>query len=196
MLSELNFGLGRGFSDFAVITIGTGVGGGIVSGGKLMRGQHGFAGTIGHMVIHAGGRPCNCGRKGCLEAYVSTAALLRQFREHGGAVPDRPIDDAALALEINRLARNGNAAAQKAYATLSEDLAEGIANLFNLLDPQVVFLSGGLIEGYASFVPELEKQVGKLLHFGSKRKPILRAATTGRLAGVQGAAALIFESGC
>ena len=89
VLSELHFGVGRGLSDFAVITMGTGVGGGIVSAGKLVRGQHGFAGTIGHSVIHSGGLPCNCGRHGCLEAYVSTAALLREYPKsmvdrHGG----------------------------------------------------------------------------------------------------------------
>ncbi|MGB7549406.1 MAG: putative N-acetylmannosamine-6-phosphate 2-epimerase [Terracidiphilus sp.] len=194
VLSELHFGLGRGLSDFVVITIGTGVGGGIVSEGKLLRGQHGFAGTIGHSVIRAGGRPCNCGRNGCLEAYVSTAALLREYREHGGDVPEEVIDDAALALRINHLARRGDAVAQKAYAALSEYLAEGIANLFNLVDPQAVLLSGGLIEEYAQFVPDVERQVAKLLHFGAKRQPQVRTAHAGLFAGVQGAAALVFES--
>lgn len=196
VLSELHFGVGRGFSDFVVITIGTGIGGGIVSQGKLLCGEHGFAGSIGHTVIRAGGRPCNCGRRGCLEAYVSTAALLREFREHGGAGADGAMDDAALALEINQLARNGDPAAQAAYAALGENLAEGIGNLFNLFDPQVVLLSGGLIEGYAQFVPALEKQVASLLHFGAKRQPQLRIAQAGRFAGVQGAATLVFESGC
>jgi glucokinase-like ROK family protein len=194
VLSELHFGLGRGLSDFVVITIGTGVGGGIVSEGKLLRGQHGFAGTIGHSVIRAGGRPCNCGRNGCLEAYVSTAALLREYREHGGDVPEEVIDDAALALRINHLARRGDAVAQKAYAALSEYLAEGIANLFNLVDPQAVLLSGGLIEEYAQFVSDVERQVAKLLHFGAKRQPHVRTAHAGLFAGVQGAAALVFES--
>ena len=196
VLSELHFGVGRGLSDFVVITIGTGIGGGIVSQGKLLRGLHGFAGSIGHTVIRAGGRPCNCGRRGCLEAYVSTAALLREFREHGGTDPEDTMDNAALALKINQLARNGDAAAQSAFAALSEHLAEGISNLFNLFDPQVVFLSGGLIEGYAQFVPDLERQVARLLHFGAKRQPQLRAAQAGRFAGVQGAATLVFESGC
>ena len=194
-LSELYFGLGRSLSDFVVLTIGTGIGGGIVTGGRLLRGQHGFAGSIGHGVICAGGRPCNCGRNGCLEAYVSTAALLRNYRELGGAVPEGKIDDADLALKINHLARSGDAAAQKAYAVMSEFLAEGIANLFNLVDPQAVLLSGGLIEEYTQFVPGVEKQVAKLLHFGTKRQPQVRTAKAGRFAGVQGAAALVFESG-
>jgi len=195
VLSELHFGLGRGLSDFVALTIGTGIGGGIVSGGKLQRGQLGFAGSIGHSVIRAGGLPCNCGRNGCLEAYVSTAALLREYRENGGAAPEATIDDAALALRINQLARQGDAAAQKAYAVMQGYLAEGIANLFNLIDPQAVLLAGGLIENLAEFVPGLEEQVTKLLHFGAKRQPHLHAAKAGRFAGVQGAAALVFESG-
>jgi glucokinase-like ROK family protein len=195
VLSELRFGMGRGLSDFVVLTLGTGVGGGIVSGGRLVRGQHGFGGSIGHSVIHAGGRPCNCGRKGCLEAYVSTAALLSAYREHGGAMPEGPFEDAALALKINQLARNGHAAAQSAYACLAGHLAEAAADLFNLLDPQVVILSGGLIEGYPSFISDVQERVTKLLHFGAKRQPQLRAATTGRFAGVQGAASLVLNTG-
>ena len=195
VLSELHFGLGRGLSDFVALTIGTGIGGGIVSDGKLLRGQHGFAGSIGHSVIHAGGRPCNCGRNGCLESYVSTAALLREYGEHGGVVPDGMTDDAALALKVNHLARSGDAAALKAYAVMSGYLAEGIANLFNLLDPQVVLLSGGLIEEFEGFVTNVEKHVALLLHFGAKRQPRVRAARAGRFAGVQGAAALVFGPG-
>ncbi len=193
VLSELHFGLGAGLSDFIAITIGTGIGGGIVSGGKLLRGQHGFAGSIGHTVLHTGGRPCNCGRFGCLESYVSTAALLSEYRDHGGTLDEGFTNDAALALKINQLARSGDAAAVAAYDALSAALAEGIANLFNLLDPEVVLLSGGLIEGFDSFVPGVQARVEKLLHFGDKRKPQIRAAQAGRFAGVQGAAALVFD---
>ncbi len=194
VLSEQHFGLGRGLSDFVAITIGTGIGGGIVSAGKLLRGQHGFAGTIGHSVIRTDGQLCNCGRAGCLEAYVSTAALIREYRRHGGIVPEDAIDDAAIALGINQLARRGDAASQQAYAVLSDYLSQAIANLFNLLDPQVVFLSGGLIENYAQFVTDVERKAQERLHFGVKRQPQVRIACAGRYAGVQGAAALVFES--
>ncbi len=83
-LAELYFGIGRQLSNFVAITIGTGVGGGIVCGGRLVRGQHGFAGTFGHHAIRFDGRPCNCGRRGCLEAYVSTAALVREYNQFCG----------------------------------------------------------------------------------------------------------------
>lgn len=193
-LAELHFGAGRGVANFAVVTIGTGVGGGIVCDGELVHGCRGFAGTFGHTVIHAGGRPCNCGRNGCLEAYVSTASLLREYGQQGGVLPACQKDEAALALRINHLARSGDPAAQSAYAALAEALAEGVANLFNLFDPDVVLLSGGLIDGYPAFISDVENRVTQRLHFGSKRRPRLAMAATGRLAGVQGAAALLLES--
>ena len=120
---------------------------------------------------------------------------LRDPRLYVALVPEGTTDDAALALKINHLARSGDSAAQKAYGVLAEYLAEGIANPFNLVDPQAVLLSGGLIEDYAQFVSDVEKEVAKLLHFGAKRQPQVRAAGAGRFAGVQGAAALVFESG-
>src|SRR5438105_1608393 len=193
VLAELHFGLGRSLSDFVAVTIGTGIGGGVVCGRKLLSGRHGFAGTIGHHVIREGGRPCNCGRHGCLEAYVSTAALIREYEDRGGPIPDhRSFDDAALALHINQLAISGDPGAVNAYEALARYLAEGIANIFNLFDPEAVLISGGLVEGQAQFVSSVAEQVSALLHFGCKRKPCVKAATSGRLAGVQGAATLVF----
>lgn len=193
VLAELHFGLGRKLSDFVAITIGTGVGGGIVSGGKLLRGQHGFAGTIGHQVIRFDGRSCNCGRHGCLEAYVSTAALIREYTGQENA-DQNGARDAALALKISQLASSGDAAAIKAYSTLADYLAEGVANIFNVLDPEAVILSGGLIEGHRSFADEVQQRVASILHFGSKRKPSVLFSSAGQYAGVQGAAASVFGS--
>lgn len=194
VLAELHFGVGRSLSDFVAITIGTGIGGGVVCGRKLLSGQHGFAGTIGHHVIREGGRACNCGRHGCLEAYVSTAALIREYEDRAGAIDDPQLfDDAALALHINQLARSGCPAAVGAYEALAQYLAEGIANIFNLFDPEAVLISGGLVEGQPQFVNRVAEQVPLLLHFGDKRKPIVKAASSGRFAGVQGAATLVFE---
>jgi predicted NBD/HSP70 family sugar kinase len=145
-------------------------------------------------VIRTGGQLCNCGRAGCLEAYVSTAALIREYRRLGGIVPEGRIDDAAIALRINQLAHRGDAVSQQAYAVLSEYLSEAIANIFNLLDPQIVLLSGGLIEDQTQFVTDVERQVRERLHFGTRRQPQVCMACAGRYAGVQGAGALVFES--
>lgn len=194
VLAELHFGVGRSLSDFVAITIGTGIGGGIVCGRKLLTGQHGFAGSIGHHVIREGGRPCNCGRHGCLEAYVSTSALIREYEDRAGPIFDRQsFDDAALALHINQLAASGSPEAAGAYQALARYLAEGIANIFNLFDPEAIVISGGLIQDQPQFVASVAEQVPALLHFGGKRKPIVKAATAGRFAGVQGAASLVCE---
>jgi predicted NBD/HSP70 family sugar kinase/putative N-acetylmannosamine-6-phosphate epimerase len=195
VLAELHYGLGRGLSDFVAITVGTGIGGGVVCNRKLLSGQHGFAGSIGHHVIRQGGRPCNCGRNGCLEAYVSTAALIREYKERGGSFPDgQPANDARLALEINKLSARGCPTAVAAYQAIIGYLAEGVANIFNLFDPEAVLISGGLVEGQPQFATALQERVTELLHFGSKRKPCVKAATAGRFAGVQGAASLILEA--
>ena len=195
VLAELHFGLGRSLSDFVAITLGTGVGGGIVCGRKLLSGGHGFAGSIGHHVIREGGRECNCGRRGCLEAYVSTAALIREYKERGGSIANgQAVDDAAVAWKINQLAATSAPAAVGAYQALGEYLAEGVANIFNLFDPEAVLISGGLVEGQSQFVARVGERVAALLHFGLKRKPCVKASTSGRLAGVQGAATLVFEA--
>lgn len=195
-LAEQYFGLGRNLTDFVAITVGTGIGGGVVSNGRLIQGRHGFAGTIGHHTIRMDGRPCNCGRRGCLETYVSTAGLIWEFQEQSGkAVGGPALTDDALALKISRLALSGNATAQKAYAAMASYLAEGVANIFNLLDPQAVIISGGLIEGHLDFVAAVGKHVTELLHFGTIRSPRVQLATGGYFSGVKGAAALVFNPG-
>lgn len=192
-LAELYFGGGRALDSFAAITVGTGLGGGYVCNGKLVEGGCGFAGTFGHQVIHAGGRACNCGRQGCLEAYVSTAALLDAYARRAGRQELDALSTAEAARRISQLAQAGDPTAQAAYAEMADALAEGIANLFNILDPQALFLSGGLVEGHAAFVDALRARVLALLHFGDKRQPRIELSTLGYLAGVQGAAARFFE---
>ena len=195
VLAELHYGKGRGRRNFVAITVGTGVGGGIVCNGKLVRGQYGFGGTLGHQVIVAGGRRCNCGRRGCLEAYVSTSALIAEFKSRGGAVAEGSAsDDAALALRIQKLSNAGDTAARGAYEALVGYLAEGIANLFNVLDPELVILSGGLLAGYPELVATLQERVAGSLHCGSMRQPKIEISDAGQYAGVQGAAALFLES--
>jgi glucokinase-like ROK family protein len=189
VLAELRFGLGRELSDFVAVTIGTGIGGGIVSGGKLIRGQHGLAGTLGHQTIRFDGLRCNCGRRGCLEAYVSTAALIREYQGQPG---ESATEDATLALKISQLATAGDQVATLAYRALAGYLAEGIANIFNILDPQAVILSGGLIEGHDSFVTDVENRVASIVHFGAQRRPRLYLSHAGQYAGIQGAAASVF----
>lgn len=191
-LAELHFGAGRGLRSFIAVTVGTGIGGGLVMDGRLQRGQFGFAGTVGHHTIRFDGRLCNCGRRGCLEAYVSTAGLIHEYRQltSGDPSDDSP---ATLARRIARLSAVGDPQARAAYSVLARYLAEGIANVFNILDPEAVILSGGLVEEQPVFLAEVQTGVAGLLHFGNKRPPRLLHAEAGLYAGVQGAAASVLE---
>jgi glucokinase-like ROK family protein len=191
-LAELRFGAAKGLSSFVALTIGTGIGGGIVIDGRLVRGTHGFAGTLGHQTIRFDGKPCNCGRRGCLEAYVSTAALIEEYRQLEPSVPiDQPAATAARLIAERSIA--GDPRARGAYSQLATYLAEGVANICNLLDPEAIVLSGGLIEGQLDFLREVEQRSAALLHFGAKRPPRLIASAAGLYSGVQGAAATIFD---
>jgi len=95
---------------------------------------------------------------------------------------------------VSQLAAAGDPAAIAAYSALAGYLAEGVANIFNILDPEAVILSGGLVEGHLQFVEEVENRVVSLLHFGSKRKPRVQLSAAGQYPGIQGAAASVFEA--
>ena len=192
-LAELRFGAGRGVRNFVAVTLGTGVGGGVVMEGKLQRGQHGFAGTVGHQTIRFDGRPCNCGRRGCLEAYVSAAGLVHEYNLLAPGHAAAPDDVTAEAIRIGEQAKLNDPAALQAYRTLAGYLAEGMANLFNLFDPERVILSGGLLDPVPHFEEELQAMTQERLHFGKQRPPVILRAKAGHVAGLLGAAAAAFD---
>ncbi|MHB1838385.1 MAG: putative N-acetylmannosamine-6-phosphate 2-epimerase [Acidobacteriaceae bacterium] len=195
ILAEMYFGSARDFDSFVAITIGTGVGGGVVVDRKLIRGQHGFAGSFGHSAIRLDGRPCTCGRAGCLEAYVSASALAREFRARSGAGGNGADQrDAEMALKVSRLADAKDPIARAAYSALAGYLAEGVASLFNVLDPEAVIVSGGLVDGKPWFIAEVEQRVEQLLHFGALRKPRVQLAAAVNEAGMLGAAVAVFNA--
>jgi len=191
-LADLRFGAARGLTNFVAVTIGTGIGGGIVVNGQLLRGLHGFAGTIGHQTIRFDGRECHCGRRGCLEAYVSTAALIHEYRQLKPDV-DLAQSPASLAHEIATLSAAGDPIAREAYSRLAPYLAEGLANISNLFDPEAIVISGGLVEDQRAFLDGIKERAQSLLHFGSQRPLRLIQSTAGRYAGVQGVAAAVFQ---
>lgn len=190
-LAELYFGHRRNVSSFIAITIGTGIGAGVVIDGKLIRGTYGFAGTAGHQTIRFDGRPCNCGRRGCLEAYVSAEALIHEYQLHQGRAAS--FVGADLAREISELSSAGESTARAAYRQMAIYLSEGVANISNLIDPELIILGGGLIQDQAHFIEDLQRLTENRLHFGAQRPPKIVPALAGRYAGVQGAAASVFE---
>ena len=149
--AELKWGVGKGESSLIAVTLGTGVGGGIVFDGKIWEGINGFAAEVGHMVIEADGRVCGCGQRGCIEAYCSATALiseasraarlypastLRRMMDANGGKMSGVIPFAA--------AREGDFAAKRVVDDFVHYLAVGIANLINLFQPAVVCIGGGI----------------------------------------------------
>lgn len=194
---------GEEIRNFIAITLGTGVGGGVILGGKIYGGSNHAGGELGHMVIQAGGRPCTCGRKGCWEAYASATGLIETTREAMRANPDSQLwklADGDLSKVNGRTAFDGmragdDAAAQVVHAYI-EALAAGLTNIINIFQPDLVSLAGGISkEGDALLVP-LREIVDKedYARFGSQRTRIA-IAQLGNDAGVIGAALLGVKKG-
>jgi predicted NBD/HSP70 family sugar kinase len=141
--AEMWFGAGRGCHHLAVLLIGTGVGAGIFADGSPYRGATNSAGEWGHTTIERSGRPCRCGRDGCLEAYVGAPAIIRRFRE---VEPDSRLidadDDMQTIAALLEAAMEGHAAAEAVITETGVLLGEGIANLVNLFNPERVVLGG------------------------------------------------------
>jgi glucokinase len=152
ILGEHHAGAARNVSDAVMLTLGTGVGGGVISGGRLIRGATGAATEPGHMTIEADGLPCpgNCPGRGCLEAYVSGPALARMGREYAALAPDYQLGrmlaekGELTGADVVQAARAGDPGAREALQRMGTKLGAGIANLMNIFDPDVVIVGGGL----------------------------------------------------
>jgi predicted NBD/HSP70 family sugar kinase len=147
-VAEQWFGAGAGLSDFAVVTVGAGIGCGLVVHGRVVAGAHGVAGEIGHVTVDPNGPLCHCGNRGCVEAIAGEAAIVRRIREITGA----ELADAAEALA---LARRGVAGAREVYARAGEAIGRGIATVANLLGPERVIISGEGLAAYDLFAEQI-----------------------------------------
>ncbi len=194
-LGEAKFGVGSNYKDCILITLGTGVGGGIVLGGKLFEGFRSAGGEVGHMVIEMGGRPCGCGRMGCFEQYSSATALIRDTRiameknkdsllwELTGG--NRQKADGSTAFKA---ARFGDETAQRVVDDYIYYLAEGIANLVNIFRPQAVMLGGGISNEGEGLLKPLREAVDRLIYVNTEYAPLdIVRAKLGNDAGIYGA---------
>jgi len=196
---EFTFGAGEDVQDSLLVTVGTGVGGGIVLNGDLHRGAFGVAGEIGHLRVVPDGRICGCGNKGCWEQYASGTALVRETRElaRQGSLIARSLVDRAGGVEaidgplITAAARAGDSFAREQLAVLGRWLGEGIASLTAVLDPAVVVIGGGVSEAGDLLLDPVRAHFRANLT-GRHYRPELevRAAVLGNTAGMIGAADL------
>ncbi|RIH87487.1 ROK family transcriptional regulator [Calidithermus roseus] len=152
--AEMLFGQGKGARNFAVATVGRGIGAGLVIGGEIYRGADGGAGELGHTVSEAGGRPCECGKRGCLEAYAAEPALLEQAKERFPEFRRRRRFQIAELLEA---AEGGHEGIRALLAEAGERLGVALANLVNLFNPEMIVIAGEGVRLGGSFLEPMEE---------------------------------------
>lgn len=181
---EFTIGAAAAAHSMLAVTLGTGVGGGIVLDGQLVRGAHGFGGEIGHMTVREGGRPCVCGKRGCWEAYASGGALGRLARERLGVSGE----------QATTAALRGDAEALVLLGEYAGEVALGLGSLIEILDPEVVVISGGLVEVGDVLLGPVRSALPEFVYSWPHREPTpILPAQLGERAGAIGAALLAAE---
>lgn len=194
-LAEWKLGAGRGVDDMLLVGLGTGIGGGFVSGGAIQRGHHGFAGEFGHMIVDTDGVPCPCGQRGCWERYASGSGLgyLARRAAMDGALESVLTEvgtvEGIRGEHVTRAAQAGDRQALAVVDTYAGWVALGLVNLTNLYDPATIVLSGGLSADPSTFLPPILTAFNRRL-FGDdlRPRPDLVFAALGPRAGAIGAA--------
>lgn len=195
-LGESYFGVARGYNCVLYISAGVGVGGGIVLGGQIMRGAMGFSGEVGHMTMVEDGPICGCGNRGCWETLVSESALVRRMLEalrRAGETPSWARDDHLTVPTVLEAARAGDRLAQGVLNEVARDVGLGIANLVNVLNPEIVVLGGMLSMGGDLMLPTIRET---LEHRGLRWlvQPLrLELAALGRESCVLGGIATVYD---
>lgn len=198
-LGEAKAGAAKGVDNVVLLTLGTGVGGGVIIDGKIFEGAHAGGAELGHTSLIYGGEMCTCGRSGCVEAYVSATALIRdaaRAAEKDPASLMNPMmeeNDGQMNGKIPFDAmQQGDAAATAVVNRYFDYLAEAIANFVNLFRPDVVLLSGGICNQGSNLTDPVNERLKSLCFGGDKSLvPQVRCATLGNFAGILGAANLI-----
>ena len=189
-LGEQRFGAGSGFSSCMVITIGTGLGSGLILDGKIWTGSGGFAAELGHITVDPEGYPCPCGNRGCLEQYASAGALVRFAREG----ISETVAESLCAEMVAELARNGDSAALAAFDQLGYWLGIGLASLTNTLNIQAVIIGGGVSESFELLLPPLWRNIRQRCFSEIYEGLVIERALLGDDAGLLGGAALAADS--
>jgi len=193
-VGEMWQGAAVGCKTVICITLGTGVGGGIILDGKLWRGVDGAAAEIGHMCVDPfGGVACTCGSRGCLEVFASATAIVRMTREASPRYPDSVLQgrDDRTAEMIFEAGQQGDELALEIFRRMGVYLGIGLANLINILNPEMIVIGGGVVNGWDLFEKHMQQQVEER-GFPLLRVKIVRAKC-GDDAGLLGAARLAFR---
>ncbi len=195
-LAEASAGISRGASDSIFITLGTGVGGGVISGGRLLRGRYGKGAELGHFIYQPGGEPCSCGLNGCWERYASATALIRMAQQAVGKNEAHPIAKLAggtariSARTVIDAAREGDPTAKDIFAQYCRHVAAGLITLCNIFDPQIVAIGGGVSGAGEFLLAPVREMVQPRVFCSRLGTPRIEKALLGNDAGIIGAAML------
>ena len=199
-IGEMTYGVAKGMKHFIMITLGTGVGSGIVVDGKLVYGKDGFAGELGHVIVHENGRPCGCGRKGCLEAYCSATGIARTAKEilettdKPSLLRDIP-RESLTSKDLYDAAVKGDAVALEIFKQTGELLGKAFANFVVFSSPEAIILFGGLTKaGDYIFKPIKEAMEANMLNIFKGKTKLLVSGMKDTDAAVLGASALGWEA--
>ncbi|MBR6165648.1 MAG: ROK family glucokinase [Clostridia bacterium] len=196
-LAESVAGVSAGTSSSVFITIGTGIGSGIILNGKIWSGFHGIGSELGHVILDLDGVPCSCGNHGCLERYCSATALIRMGREAVQNCPESLIlksvsgnPDRINARTVIDAAREKDPVAVEVYDRYIQYLSQAIANVVNLIDPEIIVLGGGVSKAGDFLLDAIRKTFPKYVLYDDQPMPDIRLAVLGPEAGIIGAAML------
>lgn len=196
-LAESVAGISAGSSSSVFVTIGTGIGSGIILNGKIWSGAHGIGGELGHTIIRLDGDECSCGNHGCLERYCSANALIRMAKEHIGEHPDSVImkysqndPEKINAKIIIDAARENDPYASLVYEYYVSCVAQALANIVNFIDPEIIVIGGGVSKAGSFLLDAIREKVPDYVLFNTLPLPEIKLATLGPEAGIIGAAML------
>ncbi|MCR4394729.1 MAG: ROK family protein [Dehalococcoidales bacterium] len=199
--AEWKYGAGQGINDLVCLFIGTGIGGGIVSGGKLLEGCTNTAGELGHLTIVAGGRKCSCPNEGCLEAYAGGWAIAERARDAVKANPEAGKTILSIAgsnekitsVTVSQAYRAGDPLAQRLVKDTAKYLAAGIVSIVNAFNPCLIIIGGGVLQGLPELVEMARSRVMSQALQTPRENLRITLPALGTRAGVIGAAALARE---
>lgn len=186
-MGEKWMGAGKDVDDLVLLTLGTGIGGGIISGGRVLHGFVGMAGELGHLTVVPNGNPCGCGNRGCLEKHASATAVTAMARL-------MQLGEELSAAEVFQMAEAGNEKARRVFETMGEALGIGLANLVNVFNFPLYLLSGGVLPAWDYFAPTMMAVIRERSFTFRHTATRIEKATLGNEAGLYGAACLPFLS--
>jgi glucokinase len=182
-LGEKWMGAGRDYNDLVLLTLGTGIGGGIISGGKILHGFVGMAGELGHITVSPTGNPCGCGNQGCLEKHASATAVVAMGRMMG-------LGDHLTSEAVYRLAAGGDEKAKAVFTAMGQALGTALATLINIFNSPLYLLSGGMLPAWDLFAPSMMEECRRRSFIYRNTSTLIEKATLGNEAGLYGAAYL------